>query len=278
MPPEKDASGRLTVLHSVADLAGKAIFGTVGLCLAVGILVVSLHLASLGIADSGFLKSQYVAAGAVCVLLHCAGAVFWLAVLFVGKHAKRDFSERRYLRPIPLLFLPLSFGVLTVGLVAVFRGDLEWLRYQTTWTAAVVISLCAVPIIVVAALARDFWRNQALKSSDWWRTFLAMIVILGGFLTMGWPLSAYTRYVYPILAQGYGGGRPVTAKIILKPEAFNDRPDMRRLLAGNCEILSETGEWIVVRPRRHARVTNKHTIVRVKRDFVAAVVRELPAP
>lgn len=248
-----------------------------GAAYAIGVLIANLGLGDLGFFGSELLRSSYLTAGATWLLLFGCGSSVTLAIY----HSARRIAlvwRRRQLHRVPIIaFTPLIFVTLTGIVIASLRQDLSYLRYTTTWKAVFVVAVLPAVTLFIVWQFRHFTATlDRLSPKESFVSLLLsfeLVIGLSGILLGG--LLSYARFVYPLLPAAYGGGRPVivSLSIVHDPEARVDAESELALsrAANRCELLAETGDWILVRT-----IGSSPRIVRIRRTYVVSIAVVAP--
>lgn len=260
-------------IRELIEAVGKFVVGLTAASFAVGLLIVNIRLASYGSIDGGFTQSQYVLTGASWLILLAAGAAPWVSIWFCVDPIKREIALRHYFQGTMFIIVPLIFIFFTGVVAAILRDDSDSIRYTSTWQIASTIWAEALPFVVLAIAV--FKRRVILDESppDWQRPVLAIEVLLGTIILLALGVLVYAKTVYPRLSPAYGGGRPVSARILLRPGAESARRTLESVTGSKdaCEIVIEAGEWMVV---RRLGGDSSNCTMRLHRSDVLAIIRD----
>jgi len=210
-------------LKDVFELLGKAVFGVLGLCYGVGLIVTTIHLYQYGIFSLSLLRISYVMAGVwafVPLLLTSAViSVVWrlllrslprrlksalfveslLRLLKKGRH--RLFLKRlAYGLALPLLFL-ISLGVA----VSFLRGSPEPILLP------VVPLIFAIPVSLSMVVLYEL-QLVTTKPLGVSIMFLFVPMFLAFFV---FYLMSFGKFEYGKIPAYFGGGRPTPVKLFL---------------------------------------------------------------
>lgn len=268
---------------ATVEALGKAAVAVLGVIYALGLAVVSLHLAAYGASGLGLLQEQYVLAG-MWALLPLAAIGFVFAVI-VGSavdeygQMKTEATATAKQRWLMIGQKGLEAAAAAFGWILVASFFLGFVTPQISSSGVAELGLgrllvialevagfaAALAIFVIGGLGTILGRQQS--------NVLVGTVMLGTalFVLLGY-LGFFTASVYPLIPATVGGGQPRRIHVVLKsgtPEAT-----MAALLRGtpSPEIVTEhrllfatDRAYIVIDP------TDPHRAIEIPKDLVTAV-------
>jgi hypothetical protein len=260
-------------LRTAIEFGPKVAITAGAVCYGIGLLIVSSHLATLGVYSTDFLRTEYVLAGATyCVLTLCAAVGSHYLVAF-GKDSVDLWKKKKYVGAVFELgsTVALSLYIFTFALNLISTpGFASYANWHMWLALGIAISSYTMLRAVLTVLAK-VWsttpgnENKKARMGHWWHLVLYLV---GLFATIG----VYTEQIYPHLLLQYGGGH--TEAVALIPTANGERvghlaglPFQRDGLIGPLQLLLENDQGYTV-----ATMSGGH-VASIARDLVEGVVR-----
>lgn len=261
------------IVRTAIEIGPKVAITAGAICYGLGLLIVSSHLATLGVYTTDFLRTEYVLAGAAfCVLTLCAAVATHYLIEFLTEAAGL-WKQRKYFWSLVRFVLTFwaSLFIFTRALALIstagFASYLNW-RMWLTLGIAVSSYLAARNTLRVF---RQVWATTLVQAdnrtrmSHWWDLVWNLIWLVAN-------VSVYTESVYPHLFLQYGGGH--TEAVFLIPTANGQRvghiaglPFLPDGSMGPVQLLLENEQGYTVATMGGGRA------VSVARDLVEGVVR-----
>jgi hypothetical protein len=275
-----------SVLATVEGLS-KAAVAVLGVIYALGLAVVSLHLAAYGSSGLGLLQEQYVLAG-MWALFPLAAIGFVVVVIVgtaldeYGRTAPDDRVKKDRKRPRRWLSIgrkALEAAAAAFGWIIVVSFFFGFVSPQIADPDAA--NLGVGRLIVLALEVAGFAAALCLLSAGGVTTIIGReqpnvllgTVMLGtAFVVLIGYLGFFTASVYPLIPATVGGGHPRRVQVVLKGR--NPEASMAALLAGTAppELVSEhrllfitDKVYIVIDP------VDSHRAIEIPKDLVTAV-------
>jgi hypothetical protein len=268
---------------STVEGLGKAAVTVLGLIYALGLAVVTLHLASYGASGLGLLQEQYVLAG-MWALLPLGATGFAFAVITgaaldeFGEMKADPASTRkqrwlviaRKVRQAALMSLVWFFiAGFFLGFVApqVYRSGIASIGWWTLVKIGAQVAGFAVvlAILAIGGLASFVARDKREPATGTVLFGTALLVLLG-------YLGFFTASVYPLIPAAVGGGQPRRIHVLLKSDS--SEASVTALLRGTTPpallpehrlLFATDKSYIVVDP------SDPHRAIEIPKDLVTAV-------
>ena len=273
---------RLWMIERVVKVISSVVIAAVAVCFSVGLLIVNLRLARHGVFGAGFVKTEYVLAGALFFFL---SAFVYCAMLIVEnklKTARSNLQGKRRVKAILYLVLAcivaLSFPVIVIT---------AFCNYELTllsWRAWVVLAiLLPVPLHVsnLFVPVSKFWSqltsntSRELPTMDWRSHIHEALYPIFYFITV---ISLYATYAYPYLSPAFGGGKKDAAIVYVERATVPllrtlQMPIAQDSLAiGPLIILSESETELILLPSDDGKKKAGIRAIRFRKDLAEAVV------
>jgi len=258
-----------------------------GVCFIVGLLIVNLRLALYGVFTAGFVRTEYMLAGALfCFLIgFTQGAVFLSRSL--ANTALDNLRERKRLIAgfelvacASMLWLP----VWVLSLISDYR--LSFLHWRT-W---LIYFGLFFGIHFVGDFVKELFDFLKGVSADAGESFsptklqsvLYQVLSLLPFILI--TLTLYAHYAYPYFSPALGGGRKDQVLLVPTDEGreiclqmrLPVQPDGRTV--GPVDILTESQDEVIVLPTQRKSAELNIRAIRLKRSLFNAVVNVSPKP
>ena len=262
---------------------GKAAVAVLGLIYALGLAVVTLHLASYGASGLGLLQEQYVLAG-MWALLPLGATGFAFAVITAA--ALEEFGEMkadpvstrkqrwliiaRKVRQAAIVSLTwFIIAAFFLGFVTpqVYRSGIASIGWWTLVKIGAQVAGFAVVLAIFAmgGLASFVARDKRDPAAGTVMFGTALLVLLG-------YLGFFTASVYPLIPAAVGGGQPRRIHVLLKSDS--SEASATALLRGTTPpallpehrlLFATDKSYIVVDP------SDPHRSIEIPKDLVTAV-------
>jgi len=265
---------------SFIEIIGKLSLGILGICYALGLVVLNTYFSRYGIHTLSLFQTNYITAGVWAlspVLLTWVVTIFGIWVLSHFKSKFTKFVYRRYSPPAE--FRPHRDGIkqlssivlwfCMVGILVVGIVNLR-IEFNRRWIAITFVGVMLGWLLVVLTLDVVNRKNRRLK---------LLIVLLTVFLTLGlvWYSRIFGNEVYSTIPSHVGGGAPNMVQFIVEPDAnvkmffesmgIHFQGDSNRTEAVPL-LLSTDDEYIIITSER------EHGALSIRRDFVKALFFE----
>jgi hypothetical protein len=283
--PSPAPAGKPPSLETVA----KGIAATVVGCYIAGLLTVSGYLYRSGVSfsDPSALKARFVYTGAVVLLIVVASVGFFLVGLGIGRgrpvrpriqfsQARTKASPSRSLGARQLAVATAVSLLPCLALVAVLRwvGGMSFVNVSL-YSHALFMWAWAVGggVAAVAALTALFGTapEEVERKVPRWTAVLALSTYGLVFLVV--LTTIVSSYLYPLIPEQFGGGRPRSVHLVLSREGARLAPRLGILPSGSPSVSSkvsliwEDGDYLAVRTRQREIVQlNKALVLAAQPD------------
>jgi|HubBroStandDraft_3_1064219.scaffolds.fasta_scaffold15597_3 hypothetical protein len=273
------------------ESAGKGLAITLAAVYATGLLVVTFHLAQYGVLSFSLLRTQYIIAGlfmvvpAMVVLVFVVGAKNdpFTEIDENRKSQSRILSREGAKRSAKAIFnaytlIALMSGILGTLMSLVVPGvsgpypqDLIFRHWRLLlWCSAQVLLLAYLSKGLLAATLLVFLKpEQFLRLRHLIATAAVFSLWLAAFL---YSAQYFARNLYAKIPYEYGGGRPLSIVLLLKPDASTligqalGKGESTQNNPVPCALIMETSDsYIVLTPAKGARA------VEIKKDAVYGI-------
>lgn len=272
-PQSQTLPAWVTILRTAIEFGPKIAITAGAVCYGLGLLVVSSHLATLGVYSTDFLRTEYVLAGAAfCVLTLCAAVASHYFIVSV-KDSVDLWKKKKRWRAVLQFGLTVGGGpylfTLALGLISTpnFASYTNWHMWLTLGIA--IFSYLGVRNAL--RMFRQVWAttlqdgDQRVRMGHWWDLVWNLIWLFAN-------IGVYTEQVYPHLLLQYGGG--YAGAVFLLPTANGKRVGVLAGLPfqpdgsiGPVQLLLENDQGYTVATMGGARA------VTVARDLIDGVMR-----
>lgn len=192
-----------------------------------GFIIVNSYLMSFGLREFDLLSPTYLSAGIVFVFTNIVSIAISVgfALLLRRRHELQGASQSSW-ETIVNWFIPFSAGFLAfffLGLILnniTSMGERGAASISDYWPYAIFLSLAAFGIEVIAEMlvtANQTGLKQILSQPDLLKKFgtnagWTLVFILFFSLLL---VSLWSQEVYPKISPAFGGGRPITVRVVL---------------------------------------------------------------
>ena len=231
-------------LQDFAKAIPALVIGISSACFILGLLIVNLRLAKYGVYSSEFIRTEYVMAGAVFILLIAIAGICISYFTQQMKVAGKYWAEKRYLQVIYIVLGNIALVIVTISsalmvlnlgqiylamkslLVAVFAVLIIWLMISN-------LSIRFISIIKLIKLS---------EPKDTVKGYLQDLLVIFPGLLMG--IALYANFTYPLISTAYGGGYRTLAILFPTPRGLEvckalALPVQRNQTVGPIEVLTE---------------------------------------
>jgi hypothetical protein len=228
-PKDKETSPQrsgttLSTWRETVELLSKATFAIVGLAFMVGLLITNIYVREYGLTYLGFLRTEYVMVGFLCLAL-LALSYFVVSVVVnrfeefrteIQKQSSstKDLAKRLVINVFVALYLCLvpvvALSFLTGGLSGgkLFKG--QWKSFGMLMVFAFVFHLCWKEI--------SQWKKQISQRNTNFDPYIGGLYLLGSlFLAIAFLLY-YATALYPTLQPAFGGGKSLRVSFVVKAD------------------------------------------------------------
>jgi hypothetical protein len=231
------------------EFGTKGVLAFVAAAYVFGLLIVNVRLQWYDIQALGMIRVQYILCGSLFLVLIALGLLAGVISFRMFTLIPSYWRERRIGKALVTIATAVSLPILLIGGTLWQLADYHlYLNEPGLWIAS----------FTVLQLAFATWNiifGGRLVVSGWhvgpdfrYSQIHSMAIDVSGFLVF---LVVYALAVYPRIEPAYGGGRTLTAQIVLKTDA---PPELRELLsnlggkdlAPTLSVLAETEEYLVV--------------------------------
>lgn len=264
-----------------SEFASKVLFVLVGSCYSVGLIIVNLHLTSLGIGGAELLRSDFVLAGASFLVMLGAFLLLGPAIAYGVSVSRANWSRRSRWSAIGItalyLMTPIAFPVIVISAFADSR--VKFNRWSD-WFLILLLAAMAFQARLLATTVRGYVEKRRtpfdLPEHRYFLHYHALGVA-GLFILFLGAVVAYARSVYPYLSAAYGGGARSPVLLVLAPDEaqlapFTSLPfDENTRTLGPVELVFESERDFFVALPLGTQVGSSRKAVRIRRDLVAAI-------
>jgi len=232
---------------------------------ALGYLIVTLHLSKYGVTTFEILRLQYIMAG------------FWFISPFIGvislplipyatyklisdPNNRNNNFEKSF--SIIIIIVPL-LGMILLSFIFMRELDAPTIYY-------LVLSPSYIMLITISLL----WRIPKIFSSSSLRKsfkYLLRALSIISISVVFFHFFVFTLRVYPYIPRSYGGGKPISVKIIHNSTyELSEFPYNQKINSNNaqfCKLLFETSDQVILLPYDSA-----NTAISISKDQIAAIV------
>jgi hypothetical protein len=245
-------------------------------CFVLGLLIVNEHYAMFGIYSDELLRTQYILAGAVFILLVMTAEFCVRRALKAARVIEARWRQNKYLDVCfsILIGLPSIFLPLPIGLVLLNAGELVALKPLAAQLAGIMMVWAMLsPMLSGLTGASGVLSSLRLGSivehiaGDFYEFFMPVV----GVLMASW---IYSLTVFPVLSPAYGGGHEISAMLYPSKRGIEicskfGLPVRDDQTVGPVRILSVTEKSVTVIKRDKA--TTKDVAVQLSRDLFDAI-------
>lgn len=263
----------VNILRTAIEFGPKMAITVGAACYGVGLLVVSSHLAALGVYSTDLLRTEYVLAGAAfCVLTLCAAVASHYFIASV-KHSFDLWKKKSRWRALFQLGVTVGGSpyLFTLALELISTPNFASYANWRMWLTLGIATFSYATARNVLRMFRQVWtttlRNgdERVRMGHWWELVWNLIILFAS-------IGVYTEQVYPHLLLQYGGG--YAGAVFLLPTENGRRVAVLTGLPfqpdgsiGPVQLLLENDQGYTVATMGGARA------VSVARDLVDGVVR-----
>ncbi len=259
------------------------VFAYIGvICYVLGLFVVNLYLIDLGTADFSLLRPRFVLAGALALVplaMTLPPYLSWYWLTFNQSEPDPSSAANRWRKRIAHFFSFLSVALLAVG------GMMIAVQYLTgldslfrIFRTALWVQFPIMSLLTYLQLAHSEWRRS--KNHD-------ILEILAGYyfqvFLIGTSVFLYiygfSHSLYPLIAQQAGGGRPITARLVVDSDSLDEARQSgievteTDFVSPPLGIMWEGEDFYVVRLPPQP----KGIVVRIGKNMISSVIVNPPA-
>lgn len=278
--PTREHGQRTLQVFGVALEDGIKLVGAgVAVCYVIGLLVVQLYLASIGVADFTLVQTRYAVTGFFALLPLIAAVFLGVSIaagIMVARHRRRELEQKRLPDTIAIWSLPVMGFVLVVLLILVLAvSDIDWGASYAPW-----IILLGMPLVMLMGFLGIPTRGLLRSKSG----FANVLMATWMFWSFGLLALVYHDFIahsiFPVVPEQLGGGQPRTIELVLSEDGRRrlvdeqvliDEPESRPL---PMQLLWETDHVLVLRDPD----ARDDTVIQLDRDMVAAFIVDPPNP
>lgn len=225
------------------------IVGVSSSCFILGLLVVNIYLAQYGIYSKEFLRTEYVLAGAVFILLITTAEISITYLLKWLRDVRVRWIERKFisvlLSPLKLILPLLSIPIVLLFLNGNNEASLKLLWHQVTG----VFIACLMYRAIFLNIKTTFKSFLSQKDNSMLHERLSELLFPILWIIIG--LTVYAKATYPHISAIYGGGNRAPATIFLTPRGIEvckalALPISANQTAGPLEVLTESDKELTI--------------------------------
>lgn len=268
-------------LRDVIQVVSPVTFATLGLCFALGLLIINLRLATFGVFDGGFLRTEYVLTGALFLFLVVqAGVSFHYSLTRVvdGRDLWRKGNKIKGFALIGLTIFAYT-GTQSYALGILSQHQLGFLNWKT-WLVLAILLGAAVQVRVLFGdsygVCKQFFHSvendRVSEFSGQLNDLAFSLLFVLVFIAM------YAQYAFPKLSPAFGGGLkdhvillPTERGVeVIKALGLPARKDQKTF--GPFEILTESDKEIVIISDDIKKESVTIHAIRINRSLLDAVL------
>jgi hypothetical protein len=278
--PEALTRGGVGALRETLRDVSTTVVSIIGLCYALGLLIVNLHLAMYGMFSFGFAQTQYVLAGALLVfLLTFVRVSYYYGATGVTEGIAEVREGAVLLGLFKIVFFVVAAAFFPVALIHFLAG--YGAVVSTSWPPWAFLGVLGMMAFVLNAAQnqvifvwRDFRRAEFAQLPPSARKSL-LFRVLQPVPPLLAVLFVYSLLCYPMVYPAFGGGRHDVIFVI--PTAEGARicrtaklpANVNGSVFGPLEVVVETSDETVIKaPKQLLNIR----AVRLRRDLFQAVL------